>query len=180
MGEFKAINTGVEMTGAAIFSFIDVMDTFRDRALKILAEEGIENVEPDKWYDIQPFFNALKVIADKVGYMTIFLMGKKVPDKAIWPPDIDTIEKALASIDTAYHLNYRGGEMGHYKYVKTGERQAQIICDNPFPCDFDRGIIEATAKKFKPKDSLIIKVEHLYPEKCRKKGGDVCTYLVKW
>ena len=55
-----------------------------------------------------------------------------------------------------------------------------MICKNPYPCDFDKGIIKAVAKKFKPKDSVNIIVEHDESAPCRKKGADSCTYLVSW
>lgn len=84
-----------------------------------------------------------------------------------------------AQIDVAYHMNHRGGEIGNYEYQKTGERSALMICCNPYPCDFDRGIIESMIRRFKPKDSLMPMVDH-NQDICRKKGDELCKYIVTW
>lgn len=86
----------------------------------------------------------------------------------VFPPEINTIEKGLAAIDIAYHMNHRGGEIGHYKFQSTGNNSGKMVCDNPYPCEFDRGIIEAMAQKFKPKDSIMAFVEHDESQPCRR------------
>ena len=70
--------------------------------------------------------------------------------------------------------------IGHYGYEKAGETSAVMTCGNPYPCDFDRGIIDAMARAFKPADSLFIKVRHDDTQPCRKNGADACTYRVQW
>jgi len=51
-----------------------------------------------------------------------------------------------------------------------------MVCDDPYPCDYDMGIITSFAKKF-DKMATVRHAEHL---PCKKKGADSCTYLVKW
>ena len=110
------------------------------------------------------------------------MIGTKIFDNAVWPPDLDNIQKALASIDVAYHMNHRNGRIGNYKLVSfDGEKKtAKLVCDNPYPCDFDKGIITAIARTFKPTTSTIANVVHDDTEPCRKKGADSCTYSVTW
>jgi hypothetical protein len=124
--------------------------------------------------------DSLQEISLKIGPKSLFAIGKAIPSNAQFPPDINTIEKALASIDIAYHMNHKNGEIGHYKLIKAEGRTAKMVCDNPYPCDFDRGIIEAMAQKFKPADSIMAFVEHDDTQPCRKKGADSCTYLITW
>jgi hypothetical protein len=61
----------------------------------------------------------------------------------------------------------------------TGEKTAVIICNNPYHCEFDRGIIDAMARRFKPAGSNI-KVEHDDGCECRSKGAESCTYKISW
>ena len=192
MSQFKLSVPGIEVSGATILAFTSEMEVFRRRAIIILEKHGIKNVQPDNWYPAQNYLDAFKEIFEKLGDTIIRYIGKQIPESAKWPPEIKTIEDALASIDVAYHLNHRKngkvmfdpetGEMiegiGHYKFEKIDDNSAKIICDNPYPCDFDMGIIEATASKFKPKGKLI-KVIH-EEGSCRKKGDASCTYLVRW
>jgi hypothetical protein len=194
MAQFKAFAPGVEVSGEAVLAVVEGMGAFKKTSLDTLAGHGIHDPERGHWYPQQSWLNAFQAIAERVGPATLFAIGKKIPENALWPPEIDTVEKALASIDVAYHMNHRisgvalfnpqTGQMregiGHYGFEKTGDRKARMVCPNPYPCDFDRGIIEAVARKFKPKDSLFVTVEHDDSQPCRKKGADSCTYLVSW
>ena len=179
MAQFKARDPRVEVNGAAVLSFAEAIEVFRDLSLQVLAEHGIVDPKEGEWYPQQAWLDAFKEIAEKTGPATLKAIGKKIPELALWPPDVDTIEKALASIDMAYHMNHRGGDIGHYNFEKTGEQSGKMVCDNPYPCDFDLGIIEATAKRFAPK-GVSTNVKHDDSQPCRKKGDDSCTYFVSW
>jgi len=180
MAQFKAFAAGVEVNGETVLSVVDGMGAFQSKAIQILAENGISNPQAGKWYSQQAWLDAFKVIAEKMGGATIFLIGKGIPKNAQFPSDIDTLDKALASIDIAYHMNHRGGEIGSYRYEKLTERSAKLTCRNPYPCDFDRGIITTMVQKFKPKGVLNIKVRHDDTSPCRKEGADSCTYFIEW
>lgn len=179
MVQFVAFSPNVEVNGETVLSIVDGMGIFKRVAYKILAENGIDNPQPGLFYSQQLWLNAFRQISEQVGVNTLYTIGQKIPENAQFPPEINSVEKGLASIDVAYHMNHRGGEIGHYQYEKTGTNSARMVCDNPYPCDFDRGIIEAIADKFK-KDSEIVTVVHEGGEQCRKHGGESCTYQVKW
>jgi hypothetical protein len=179
MAPFKALSPKVEVNGETVLSVVEGMGIFKQRALMILEENGINNPAPGQWYMQQSWLDAFKKISDTIGANTLFQIGRKIPESAKFPPEIDNIHKALAAIDIAYHMNHKGGEIGHYKYEKIDDHSASITCDNPYPCAFDKGIIQAMADKFKPKGSSVI-VDHDPSKPCKSKGGDSCTYIVKW
>ncbi len=56
-------------------------------------------------------------------------------------------------------MNHRNGDIGNYMFVKLNERSAKMICDNPYPCSFDKGILQSVGRKFAPKDA-IVHVDH--------------------
>lgn len=194
MVQFKSFMPDVEVNGETVLSIVNGMELFKQEAFQILKENGIDKPQPGKWYGQQSWLNAFKTISDKLGANTLFLIGKKIPESAQWPPFVDNIEKALASIDVAYHMNHRiknevlfnpqTGAMkegiGHYGFQKVSDKMIKMVCNNPYPCDFDRGIIEAAGRKFLPKDSLGITVKHDDSQPCRKKGQESCTYVVTW
>lgn len=179
MPQFKAIVPWVEVKGAAVLSFLEGMGGFRNRALLILERHGIPDPKEDKWYPQQAWLDAFKEISEHIGQATLEAIGKKIPDTAVWPPEVKSLEDSLASIDIAYHLNHRGGEIGHYRFEKTGGTSARIVCDNPYPCSFDLGIIKATATKF-ASGKVIPTVKHDDSHPCRRKGGNSCTYNITW
>jgi hypothetical protein len=67
--------------------------------------------------------------------------------------------------------------IGHYGYSRVhGERRILSVCDTPYPCALDRGILTGVAIRF---NSRAI-VAH-YPElPCRKQADPNCTYLITW
>lgn len=194
MAQFKAFAPDVEVAGAAVLSVLDGMGSYKSLALKLLSDVGIVNPRPGFWYPQQAWLDAFRKIHDSVGESVLFAIGTKIPSNAKFPREIDGIEKALASIDVAYHMNHRIDQtplfdpatgtmlegIGHYGYEKTDEKRVKMVCGNPYPCDLDQGIIDAMARSFKPSGSLFIKVKHDDDEPCRKKGADACTYWVTW
>ncbi len=90
-------------------------------------------------------------------------MNHRLNNKLLFDPSTGKMDKGI----------------GHYHYNKIDENKVEIRCDNPYPCDFDRGIVEQMAKRFKP-TGVIIKIKHNEAEGCRKKGGKFCIYIVSW
>lgn len=179
MAQFKAFASGVEVNGETVLSVVDGLGPFKETGLQILAAHGIKDPKAGQWYPQQAWLDAFKDIAGKMGTHTLLAIGKTIPDNAQWPPQVDTVEKALASIDMAYHMNHRGGEIGHYKYEAAGPRMAKMICHNPYPSDFDQGLVYAVARRFAPKGAFpAVKLDESAPT--RKKGADACTFLVTW
>jgi len=194
MIQFIAINPKVKVNGETVLSVIEGLGVMKNMAIKILSENNINDPKAGQWYLQQDWLNSFKVIAEKIGPNTLYKIGTFIPKKANFPEDIDTIEKALASLDIAYHMNHQlndkpmfdnnTGELtegiGHYSFHSINPKKAEIVCDNPYPCDFDRGIIDALAQKFKPKNSVMTLVKHDDTKGCRKNGDKSCTYIVTW
>lgn len=195
MKQFEMGNPAIESVGGAVLSVVNGIKTsFSQKIIQdILKDNGLENIEADKWYPAQKWLNSFRTISEQIGSNTVFLTGMAIPDNALLPPEIKTIEAALSSINIAYHMNHRlKGEplfdpssgqikdiIGNYKCNILEEKKVQMICDSPFPCDFDRGLIEGFAKKFKSPNTSAVRVIH--SEKgCRKNGDDSCEYTVSW
>jgi hypothetical protein len=103
-----------------------------------------------------------------------------MPDHAPFPSPLLSIEAALRAIDVAYKASHRGpGGIGGYTYTPQGSRVGRMVCDNPYPCHLDEGIIEAMAERFRPRDSFFVHLTH-EPQQCRERGGTQCTYIVRW
>lgn len=180
MTQLKAFAPNVEVNGETVLSILDGMGIFKHEGIRILADNNIPNPQPGQWFKQQDWLNAFKTIAEKVGPKTLRAIGRKIPENAQWPPQVDTLEKALGSVDMAYHMNHRNGDIGFYKYESPGGNKGRMVCKNPYPCDFDRGIIESVCRKFKPPSVPRVKVTHDDAQPCRQKGADSCTYLIEW
>ncbi|MEW6364705.1 MAG: hypothetical protein AB1714_08705 [Acidobacteriota bacterium] len=193
MPMFVAVTPNTEVNGETVNSVVEGMGAFRAMALDILAKNGISNPKPGQWYSQQSWLNAFKDISIAIGPNTLYSIGLAIPENAKFPPQIDSIHKGLDAINVAYHMNHRingrvlfdqtTGKMyegiGHYKYERLGDREAKMVCPNPYPCDFDRGIINGIAMKFRPAGSML-KVMHNDAAPCRKKGAESCEYKITW
>jgi hypothetical protein len=179
MAQYQAYSPQVMVNGQTVLSVIAGMGAFKETAARILERHAITNPQPNAWYPQQAWLDAFREIAASIGAKTLNQIGRSIPRNARFPPGIDSIEKALGSLDAAYHLNHRGGEIGHYTFSKAGPAKGTVVCQNPYPCEFDRGIIEAMAAQFKRPGS-VVRVEHDPAKPCRMKQGDSCTYVVSW
>lgn len=184
MAQFIPFSPDVEVNGETILSVVNgVHDLFKPKMHDILVKNNIPNPQKGKWYKQSDWLNAFKEISDTIGNNTLFSIGKAIPENANFPSDIDSIKKALESIDIAYHQNHRGGDIGYYKLVEfdNTNRQAVMECKNPYPCFFDKGIITAITRKFAPSDSIDTKVEiDQSNQPNRLNGGDSSLYIIKW
>lgn len=181
MAQFVAFSGDVEVNGETVRSVIDGMGAFKLQAKKLLAQHGIPDPLAGRWYPQQAWLDAFRAISEKLGDATLFAIGKAIPRNAKFPPGVDSLGKALASIDAAYRMNHRGGDIGRYVLKRTGECAAVVICENPYPCEFDRGIVSAMTERFRPKGcSHKARVRHDPEAGCRKRGGERCVFRIAW
>ncbi len=178
MGQYEAFEGGVEVNGEIVYSVLaGVPLVYEEKALDILAENGIENPKLDEWYSQQAWLDTLSQIEKTVGETTLTEIGKSIPKNAKWPDDVQSIVDGLKSIGRAYQLNHRGGDIGYYEAEKVDETTVVVECTNPYSCAFDTGIVEAVADEFA--DSSTPDVTEVGDE-CRAEGGDTCRYEIRW
>jgi hypothetical protein len=178
MAQFLAFEEGVEVNGKTVLSVVDGMPSFfEDRAREVLADNGIEDPHPDEWYPQQRWLDTFAEIEDRIGESTLREIGRAIPRNAEWPPDVDDLVGGLRSIDEAYHMNHRGGDIGHYHAEDLGNGTVEVTCRNPYPCAFDEGIVDATAREFSGEEVPQVSERS---DTCRSDDGDVCTYHVEW
>ena len=179
MAQFKAFSPRVEVLGEVVLSLVNGMGAFRRLALGILDDHGIHDPQPEEWYSQQAWLDSFKKIAEQIGPNTLYQIGRQIPQQHYFPPGVDSIETVLTDLDDAYRKAHRGGEVGHYRFQVIGMQSGKMTCDNPYPCDFDRGIIQALADRFEPEGSLV-DVRHEDRAPCKKAGADSCTYTISW
>lgn len=167
------------VNGQTVLSVLKGMGAFAQTGSDILARHGIKGLDAVGWYPQQAWLDAFQEISNSIGQQTVRQIGQSIPTSAKFPPGIDSVEKALGSLDVAYHLNHRGGEIGHLLFTKTGERKGVMECRNPYPCAFGTGLIEAVLRRFMPAGPNP-KVIHDSSRPCRAKQGDSCTFLISW
>lgn len=193
MAEYKVFESNIEAGGNEL-PIVALGVLSAQRKQEIIDKYKLETQE-GAWNDLQSLLDAMKEIADSVGEMNLFLIGKEVVDGAAFPP-MDGLESALRSIDVAYHMNHRKNKkemfdpntgsmtegIGHYVVTKfdADGKKAEMECHTPYPSKFEEGLILQIVRKFKPSGSLIPKVELDDTKETRRNGGDKCTFKISW
>lgn len=164
-----------QILGAAIEPVLKAFLSEATAAKMLKDGLGIETLSTQAYYPALKYIKTLDLIRSKVGDAVLRKVGLHIMTSAKWPPNVTNLEGALASIDVAYHMNHRPNEnIGHYKFQKISDKHFKIICDNPYPCAFDLGIITGVAQAFSPKAMV-------FHEKnsCRAQGQPICEYSIK-
>jgi hypothetical protein len=197
--QFKVSEPGIEVSGESLGAILDGFKQYPSIAMKYLVKHGVlkksgagaPDVDRSGWYAIENWLAAYEGIASEVGVNSLYSVGKSIPKVAVFPPHVQDVFTLLTSIDVVYHLNHRkngtvmfnpeSGEMlegiGHYTAKPEPENKRIVtVCDTPYPCDFDRGLITAMALRFENDAKTI----HDNNAPCRKKGADSCTYVTWW
>jgi hypothetical protein len=185
MAEFKSFAPGVEVLGEVIVAFMKGFPAGTEKkGSGTLEKHGIKDPVLGGWYPLQPFLDAMQELSTIFGSSFLGRIGEQIATNAKLPPDLDSMEKCLESIDIAYHMNHRGGDIGHYGYsfegVQGGLKRAKIICQNPYPCAFDRGCIEGFAVRFSPQGPNGVTVRQDDDQPCRRQGAESCTFVISW
>ncbi|MEM9950526.1 MAG: hypothetical protein AAF846_02905 [Chloroflexota bacterium] len=176
MAEYQAFDPEVEVYGQTVMSFLSGL---KDEVIPVLKEFDLYPLEADQWYPQTQVLGAYEALNER-DFMNLVAVGMKIPDQAEWPPEVVTVHDALGSLDVVYNMNHRGGEIGEYRYEKTGERSGIMFCHNPYPSDFDYGLVYRIVQKFRGADSTDMLVKRDESKPSRRNGGESCTFLVLW
>jgi hypothetical protein len=181
MREFECDDDRITVRRGVIDAFLAAFGPYKGRGERVVCRHlGIEGIGPDPegWFSAPRFLSAMSELQDQFGAPFMRKVGSFIFDKAAFPPGIDTVAKGMELVNTAYYMNHSDdakGRIGGYHWHPRGSRAGGMLCDNPYPCAFDIGIIETIARRFEPGASVV----HLGGG-CRHEGGDTCAYTVEW
>jgi hypothetical protein len=189
---------GIEFSGGMAEAIIEAFKLFPSMAYKRLLNHGIGTmkgkdvvIDRQAWYPIESWLAAFDGFATSVGPRALLQIGQNVPKHAALPPGINDIHGSIAAVNVGYHMNHRKkGKLmfdpttgqttegiGNYGYTAVpGERKIISVCENPYPCEFDRGILMAFSQRFEK----AARVSHDERAPCRRNGGKSCTYVINW
>lgn len=177
---FEGSLEGAEVIGRSPTSYLaageSVSTMFGRQTERKLADYGVEDVQPEEWYPLAAALAMLYDMRDEYGAASMQTMGRSIPQHVAFPPDISGVAEALHSIDAAYHQNHRGGAIGSYEFHEEGSGEGRMVCENPYPCELDQGLLKGVAHEF---TDSVVEVEEVGDE-CRAEGGQRCEYRVRW
>lgn len=145
---FQASSPTVEVDGRTVLAVSSGM-LVASVARELLESCGLSVVESTAWYPQQAWLDVYRKIHDCLGADTLYSIGRRIPYSAEFPDEqMFDVPSALQAIDVAYHKAHRGGEIGHYKFIERGLDHYEVHCDNPYPNQFDIGLISSLVERF--------------------------------
>lgn len=182
MPQFKAISPQAEISGRSLLGILGGLEDSgpsRDEAMALLAKAGVLDPQPEGWYSQQAILTVLGEVAKRWGAESLRNAGRAVPITARFPPEIESLERALLTLDIAYQVNHRGGRIGHYACRPIAPRQMELFCDNPYGCELDQGILERLVERHATPGSRP-RIEHAPGTPCRNDGARACIFRIAW
>lgn len=197
--QFVPFAEGIEVKGQSVRAVVDGFNNFAvlgsayllDEGLGTPLPNGLAGLDPEGWYSQRSWLLCFQQISKQLGDGLLMQIGMAIPRNATLPKGIRDIRGAIRAIDVAYHMNHRkdgrlmfdpetGGMeegIGHYGYEPVpGQRKIFSLCENPYPCAFDLGVLTAMAHLYESN----ARVTHDDTRSCRKLRGDRCTYVITW
>lgn len=175
---FRSSNPNNVTLGASIQPVFTAMG---DRVSTILERHNFTQIDPNRWYPQQDYLNVYNDIYESQnGVMTDLVgIGMEILDQAVFPAEVDNLEKALLAMDGYYRLNNQDEKAGWV--VVMNQQRARCISTTPFPQDLEYGILYALVRKFCPKNmSFKVEYEDLAMRQQTKEFDNPCVYLVTW
>jgi len=169
---------GAEVAGDLLRAVVAGVEQFspeaRDPALAALSEHGVAEPRPGEWYPLAPSLAAIESVAALVGENGTFGLGKRIPRVLAFPAETADVPAALAALDEAYRAHHRG-DAGGYTFRQIGDDDGRIECHTPYPCPFDRGVVEGVAASVADGYVCLREVGL-----CRADGAERCTFELSW
>jgi len=170
----------IEVRGEVVLAILESMLGLGAEAQRLLGRNGITGPGAGTWHPLAGLLAAFAEIEEGKTDTTLFNIGHKIHRNAVVPKDIDDFLEALARIDEAYHMNHRGGEIGHYRFERLEGNHARIISTSLYPCEFDRGVVHGFSALARPAGLDRVFVVHDEALPCRRRSGESCTYDITW
>ena len=150
------------------------------RVQPVLQRHGLDNVQADGWYPQQDYLKAIEDLAQDHEDIVFDLIaiGIDMALESEFPPEINTLEKALFSLDELYHRNNRNAG-GGWQVKKNRPHNLTCVSSTPMPPDLEYGLLYGLTERFGRK-GYIYHVVHDSKAPRRLEGGLTCTYHVFW
>ncbi|WP_436931831.1 hypothetical protein [Halosimplex halobium] len=171
--------TGMEVTGEWVRAVAAGVEKFsadsREPALVVLEDADLVGADSGEWYPLAGYVDAVASIHDIVGDQAVHALGQRIARAVSFPDDTEGVAAALTALDVVCRAGHRGGDPGGYAFRQIGTADGRVECRTPYPCAFDRGIVEGAAVAHADGFVRVCEVGA-----CRSEGADRCTYDVSW
>jgi len=149
-----------------------------ERVNPILNKYGLLSPSEKTWHAHRDVLQMIREVASGNNDCDLYSTGAIV-QACLGLSDIKGgVNMALAAVDDQYQSTHRGPDAGGYQLLKWKCGTISVTCDNPYPCEFDRGMLESLLKRFAP-SGIVPDIVHDHDARCRDLGDHACTYKIE-
>jgi hypothetical protein len=162
--------------GRSVGWFLDGVErcseTARETAERDLSERDIVPADVDRWYPMTGYLAVVEAVAAATGPEALVAAGRCCGEAL--SGETGSVPEELEALDAAYRRHHRGAA-GGYAFRQIGPNDGRIECATPYPCAFDRALVEGLARTAADGYVSIAEVST-----CRDDGAERCTYELTW
>lgn len=180
-----------EVTGRYVVSMVEsageVSPVFKKKMNELLSTHGIDNPEPDEWYDANAFAEAVSQATEQIGTQTVVQAGEEMGRDVPKPEGITSPHDVLAEVDESQQAAYRNSSeprpAGSYTYERLGERAARSAVTEKFayPDEICEGSLRGITKDIVDR-AADVTMEEVEPQPTDhpEKAPERIAYRIEW
>ena len=147
-------SSGVMVLGWAIKAFAAGIS---DGLVPLLAKYGFDGeIAEMGWYERRDFLAMLEETMQSSPRIDLISVGLQVVQYAPFPPDLDSVEGALQSLDSTYRASHQHlpEEDGWEIERVNGNTYLAIDC-TPYPTNFSYGVVFGLVERYAPEGAHV-------------------------
>lgn len=144
-------------------SIMSIQAAMGDAAAPYFADAGLDDLQTHSWYEFEQYLHVLDaIIANEPNVMgSLVSIGMKIVETAPLPPEIDTVEKALMSMQGAWELNTQNAPTNNWHVEKVNDDKFILTNNSPFPKDMEYGVLYGFVRRFAHGRNFTVSYENL-------------------
>jgi hypothetical protein len=104
-----------------------------------------QDISPDRFIPLQRTLDMLRHVHEEMGPIVVRQIGSHTLGTIEYPPQLDSVEAVLLSLNFLYQDNHRGGA-GRYEIEQQPDGSLTMRCFTPYPREFVRGLVEGICR----------------------------------
>jgi hypothetical protein len=166
----------VMLMGAAVRGVLEALLN-RDTVLADFARrEELGAINDRDFYPISLYVELCDYLEERLGTYAFLRVGRKmgaaVMDTA-FPPDVKSIEDAIAQIDGAHHV-FCKPLVGAFELVDRSPGRLTVRYTAPYNCVLQEGLFYEVAIRYGAPNASVTHAS------CRRKGDSACRFEIKY
>jgi len=150
----KKVSPRMQVNGAYMMGVIDSLEEVHVRPFR--EKHGLTEIDPQQWYPAQQIVDFYADIEKNGNMFDLIAIGMKAVEHVEYPPQVDTLEKALGMATEMHKGGWRDGNPGELLVEFIGDRHVRLTFEDlPLPIDLVYGLCYGTIKRFAPSGSII-------------------------